>query len=796
MKLTLPFLLIFLSGFFLSFESHADRPQWDDPHSLPKWLTPEEKLRLHEVGKNFTPTDPPTAPVRSIAEFERLEGVLIRYPLGIPLDLVAAMSQHAMVYTIVADQSTENQAITDYTNAGVNMDNTGFITAPTNSYWTRDYGPWYIADGNQEVAVVDFPYNRPRPGDDAIPGVVATHFGLTRYGMDLVHTGGNYMSDGMGQAASTDLVFTENNHNQTYVLDKMEDFLGIENYHVTIDAQGDYIQHIDTWAKFLDVDKILIGEVPENHPRYWAYEQVADYFAGEISSYGTPYQVYRVYTPDGQPYTNALILNDKVYVPITGSSWDTNALEVYEEAMPGYEVLGFHGNWHSTDALHCRVKDMADTGMLHISHIPLHGEHDYQPEFEIQADIIPYSGEDLYTDSLFLIYTSQQPDGIFEPEMFDTVPMFHVEGHTYAGLLPVAPDDTLVSYYLSAADASGRKETWPLIGAPGARSFSLISPAEFTYEPESLEFESYPEMLEGKALLLSNQGGTVIDIDNIYMQGTQDIPWYIEPSSVSFPYALEPDETLELTVYVDPFGFSKNGEFLSDSILIIADGSEHFVKVHLHEAVSSAPDIAISPDSLVFETYDQMVEGLPLVVSNPEEINLDIEFISMEGTYGLPWYVEPGLNFPYTLEPDENLELTVFVEPYGLKNSEDYMTDSLFIHAGPYEHLVMIYVRDDIFVGSGIAHDAKLPVKAYPNPFSERVQLEFTLEGTEHVVLDIFDLQGRKVRTLINESMNAGSHTLEWDGRSQDGSRLPDGIYLARLLAGKQMVSLRIFMMQ
>ncbi len=796
MKLTLPFLLIFLSGFFLSFESHADRPQWDDPHSLPKWLTPEEKLRLHEVGKNFTPTDPPTAPVRSIAEFERLEGVLIRYPLGIPLDLVAAMSQHAIVYTIVADQSVQNQAVSDYTNAGVNMDNIEFITAPTNSYWTRDYGPGFIADGNDEVAVVDFPYNRPRPDDDAIPEAVATQLGLTRYGMDVVHTGGNYMSDGMGQAASTDLVFTENNHNQTYVLDKMEDLLGIENYHVTIDAQGDYIQHIDTWAKFLDVDKILIGEVPESHYRYWAYEQVADYFAGEISSYGTPYQVYRVYTPDGQPYTNALILNEKVYVPITGSSWDADALATYEDAMPGYEVLGFHGSWHSTDALHCRVKDMADTGMLHISHIPLHGEHDYQPEFEIQVDIIPYSSETVYSDSLFLIYTAQQPDGIFEPEMFDTVPMFHLEGHTYAGLLPAAPGDTLVSYYLSAADASGRKETWPLIGAPGVRSFRVSAPESIAFEPGSLVFNTYVDMVEGKPLVVSNPAPAAIDIENIEMLGTEDITWYVEPSSISFPFTLEPDETLELSVYVDPFGFTKNDGYLTDSIQILADGSEHFVKILLNDAVSSAPDIAFSPDSLVFETYEQMAEGLPLLVSNPEEISLGIDTIWMEGTYGLPWYVEPGLNFPYTLEPDENLELTVYVEPYGLKSSGAYMTDSLFIHSGPYEHLIMIYVREDIFVGAGIAPGTKLPFKAYPNPFSRQVQLEFNLEGSGQVVMEIFDLQGRKVRKLTDENLPAGSHTFAWDGRSQNGSHLPDGIYMVRLLAGEQLLTLRIFMMQ
>ncbi len=466
MRFTIPLLLSTIAVLFFLLPTYADQPEWMEVDGLPKGMTPEEELRRHEIGMTFTPTDPPTGPVRGFAEFNRLQGVLIRYPLGIPLSLVAAMSEHSTVYTIVSGTWQQNQATNAYNGAGVNLDNCEFIIAPSNSIWTRDYGPWFIADGNNEIAVLDFPYNRPRPADDAIPQAVANHLGLERYGMNVVHTGGNYMTDGMGNAASTDLVWTENGNNQTFVLQQMADFTGVTNYHVTIDAQGAYIKHIDTWAKFLDVDKILIAEVPSWHHRYWAYEQVADYFAEQISAYGTPYQVYRVYTPQGQPYTNALILNERVYVPITNSSWDSAALEVYEEAMPGYEVLGFTGSWQSTDALHCRVKDISDIEMLHISHIPMHGTHEHQPEFEIEADIIPYSGEELFADSLFLIYKANVNE-------FDTVPLFHKNQNTFFGNIPVSPGDTLITYYFSAGDASGRKETWPLIGAPGARSFNI-----------------------------------------------------------------------------------------------------------------------------------------------------------------------------------------------------------------------------------------------------------------------------------------------------------------------------------
>ncbi len=127
------------------------------------------------------------------------------------------------------------------------------------------------------------------------------------------------MTDGMGVSASTTLVYTENPDYTAEDVDSLVyHYLGIETYHVLPDPLGDYIEHIDCWGKFLDVDKVLIGQVPESDPRYDDFEYVADYFASTPSSYGNNYQVYRVQTPGGNPptpYTNSLILNKRVFVP-------------------------------------------------------------------------------------------------------------------------------------------------------------------------------------------------------------------------------------------------------------------------------------------------------------------------------------------------------------------------------------------------------------------------------------------------------------------------------------------------
>ena len=332
----------------------------------------ENKEMIYDMGSRTTP---PPQPVRSIAEYEPMQGVLIRYPFGISTSLIAAIAEDVIVYCLVSS-SLQNSANNSMINAGVNMDNVEFIIGSTDSYWTRDYGPWWIVDGNGDIGVVDFTYNRPRPNDNNAPLKVSNHLDVPYYSADFISTGGNYMTDGFGISASTHIAYTEqpecntNDQNSvplpscSYVDDILLDYYGINTYHVVADPNNEYIDHIDCWGKFLSPSKLLLRSVPSNHSQYNDIEEVAEYFSSILTSEGTPWEIYRVYTPNDQPYTNSLILNNKVFVPVMNSSWDDEALEVYESALPDYEVLPFTGSWQSTDALHCRVKGIPDLSFM------------------------------------------------------------------------------------------------------------------------------------------------------------------------------------------------------------------------------------------------------------------------------------------------------------------------------------------------------------------------------------------------------------------------------------------------
>ena len=69
----------------------------------------------------------------------------------------------------------------------------------------------------------------------------------------------------------------------------------------------------------------------------------------------------------------------------------------------------------------------------------------------------------------------------------------------------------------------------------------------------------------------------------------------------------------------------------------------------------------------------------------------------------------------------------------------------------------------------------------FPNPFNSQTIIRFQLPEKEIVELKIFNIQGREIRTLINNEMESGTHKICWDGLDRNGNLVPSGIYLYRL---------------
>lgn len=72
----------------------------------------------------------------------------------------------------------------------------------------------------------------------------------------------------------------------------------------------------------------------------------------------------------------------------------------------------------------------------------------------------------------------------------------------------------------------------------------------------------------------------------------------------------------------------------------------------------------------------------------------------------------------------------------------------------------------------------------YPNPFNPKTKISFALPKASKVTLDVYNILGQKVRTLINGDMDAGYQSVEWDGTDDNGVGISSGVYLYKLKAG------------
>lgn len=476
MRRCLPALVMLVAlavGWFGPCRVLAASPYEDRLQDLPIGLTEEEMTRLDEIGLYHIATAPPTGTIRRCAQWEPVTGALIRYNygFGLPVDMVREYAEDLTVY-ILCISGQQTSCYNTLSSNGTNMSNVEFLDMSTNSMWTRDYGPQGVFAGGV-WSIVDHIYNRPRPLDDQINWLLGTEWSCSVYGTDLVHTGGNFLYDGHGTGFSTDLVWDENTSmSHAEIAQVMEDYLGITNYVVLPDISSSGIHHIDCWLKVLNEETLLVKQVSSGHAHYAALEANVAALEALTNCYGRPYNIVRVYCgsiggADVAAYTNSIILNDKVFVPLFGISTDADAIATYEAAMPGYEVLGYTGSWLSDDAVHCRTMELHDRGMLVVDTNPLQDREFNTGDYRVTAYIDDRSESGLVADSLLVHWRLAGHAGFSTVLMAGTA---HPD--SYYADIPMQADSVQVEYYVSAVDSSGRRSTRPPVAPGGLFAFS------------------------------------------------------------------------------------------------------------------------------------------------------------------------------------------------------------------------------------------------------------------------------------------------------------------------------------
>ncbi len=455
----------------------TSKPSSSSASSLTKdsSITPPPENDYEEI-QTFTKRMP--------AEFEPCEQVMMCYPEMMDASVYKEIAKDNKILLLCHKSNNESSRIKEaqnwVTSNGMKEENFTYLDMNLDalqSYWARDFSPFFVYN-NLDLGIVDFTYNRSqRVNQNKVPQNLATYYSMSYSKMSLTHTGGNLMQNGRGTAFSDDLVINENSNNETLVRSEMETYTGTDNYVITIDPQGDYIAHIDCWAKIVAPDKIIVAKLPQSDSRYNKYEQVANQLANTRCSYGYNYKIYRVEEPGGNtvaPYTNSLITNKHVYLPLgSNSTYNQKAIQVYQEALPGYTIHGIANSnneelqFLNTDALHCRTHEIPSTKNVFIdSREVLHDNVSSSTKKLVKCNIVSYDKQSL--KSVKLYYSIN--DGAYQSVDMNK----YKDTSNYTFEFTSLNEGDHVKYYIKAIDNNNNVGNDPIFKEKDPHQFSVI----------------------------------------------------------------------------------------------------------------------------------------------------------------------------------------------------------------------------------------------------------------------------------------------------------------------------------
>ena len=440
----------------------------------------------------------PSSSVRAAAEWEEMQALTITWTYynnnnirNILVEIVRHAREEANVIIVCSNAATVQTVLTA---AGVDWSsNVTFLVGNYDSIWARDYGGNSVYTNDVDsLLMIDWIYNRPRPKDDLVPEVLATYLDIPYYGtttapLDLVNTGGNYMSDGMGTAFCSELVIDENgannqygisNQNETEIDNIMQQYMGIGSYIKMPTLPYDDIHHIDMHMKLLDEETLLVAEYPAGIADGPQIEANIQYVLSNFTStFGHPFRVIRIPSPpdgaqypnsggDYRTYSNATFINKTVLVPFYAEQYDTVAQRIWEEALPGYKIVGINCNAiiGYLGAIHCITHEIGTNDPLLINHARL-GNQPYGQSVGYQVDARIKHRSGIASATLYYRLEGETT--------YQNMSMSAAGDDAWTANIPEQIGGSRVEYYVGASANSGKSQVRPLPAPEGFWRFSV-----------------------------------------------------------------------------------------------------------------------------------------------------------------------------------------------------------------------------------------------------------------------------------------------------------------------------------
>ena len=273
---------------------------------------------------------------------------------------------------------------------------------------------------------------------------------------------------------------------------------------------------------------------------------------------------------------------------------------------------------------------------------------------------------------------------------------------------------------------------------------------------------------------LANTGDDTLIITNILSLNESILPLLTEQSVspgdtgiVPIVFIPQSEGSVESELWLFSNSYQLPGYAIGVSANAIAPGAEISLTSDTLQFIIDGVDSLISK-----YIHIQNIGVLPLTISNCEIFNSFNSFSI--GTF--PQVIEAGIEDSILVQLDVN---STTVEEFAelIIESNDLITPSATI--------ILNVVNTATRVEQYSLHPDQYQLdQNYPNPFNPTTTIRYGLPEAAQVTLYIYDIKGRKVRSIIAEDQTAGSYEYLWNGMDDSGQPVSTGLYLTRMRAG------------
>ena len=323
---------------------------------------------------------------RMPAEWEPHEGTWLQWPQDkvyrgyelklerIWLNIVEALHDHENIHLIVNSERQQDHVAGQLLYHNIVLKNVDFHIIPTNDVWARDNGPIFVVNDDGDIAITNWGFNGwggrfPYELDNKVPTAIGTQLDIPVFDVPMVLEAGAVDVNGKGTFLATKTSIIDSYRNPGMSRDDIDavlsQYLGVTHFiwltgagRGECDKWGDETDsHIDIVARFVDNSTVLYNTTNNlSDPRYQMLAKSYEELKAATNETGQPLTLIPLPLPEihqtssmtdwrrssftDAAYSNYLIANNVVLVPVYGHKNDQHGVEIIAEHFPGREVVG------------------------------------------------------------------------------------------------------------------------------------------------------------------------------------------------------------------------------------------------------------------------------------------------------------------------------------------------------------------------------------------------------------------------------------------------------------------------